>query len=144
MTNALMVITALAQCAGRIQLMWVWVLQCSWKTVLLAFVMTGSPVTRIYIVQVVIATPGGMAAVPEGYSMNATAVPALTVNLYAVKAQRPKDVWIMAVTAPLIAKKWTACATSAVLLAGNTCLVLLTTVAEQVLLFPFPVAWASP
>ena len=144
MTNALMVIMALAQCVGRILLAWGWALQWSWKTALLAFVMTGSPVTRIYIVQAVIATLGGMGAAPEGYSMNATAVPALTVNLYAVKALRPKDVWIMGVTAPLIAKKWMDFATSAVLLAGNTCLVPPTTVAELVLLYPFPVAWASP
>ena len=92
MTNAPMVIMALAQCAGKILLAWVWALQWSWKTALLAFVMTGLLVTRIYAVQAVIATPGGMGAAPEGYSMNATAVPALTVSQCAVKAQRPKGV----------------------------------------------------
>jgi hypothetical protein len=92
MTNALMVITALAQCAGRIQLVWVWVLLLSWKTVLLVFAMTDSPATKIYAVQEEIVTPGGMAAAPEGYSMSATVVPALTVSQCAVKAQRPKGV----------------------------------------------------
>ncbi len=92
MTNALMVITALAQCAGRIQLVWVWVLLLSWKTVLLVFAMTDSPATKIYAVQVETVTPGGMAAAPEGYLMSATVVPALTVSQCAVKAQRPKGV----------------------------------------------------
>ena len=75
--------------------------------------------------------------------MNATAVHELTVSQCAAKALRPKDVWIMAVTAPLIAKKWMDSATSAVQLAGNTCLVPHTIVAELVLLYLFPVAWAS-
>ena len=46
----------------------------------------------------------------------------------------------------MTAKKWTASANSAALLAGNTwvSLALPTIVAELVLLYPFPVAWTSP
>jgi hypothetical protein len=92
MTNALTDITALAQSAGRIRLVWVWALQWSWKTAHLAFALTLYLAKRIYAVQEETVTPGGMAAAPEGYSMSATAVPALTVSQCAVKAQRPKGV----------------------------------------------------
>jgi hypothetical protein len=144
MTNALMVIMALAQYVGRIQLVWVWVLLWSWRIALLAFAMTGSPARRICAALAETVTLGGMVAAQEGYSMNATAVHELTVSQCAAKALRPKDAWIMAVIALLIVKKLMADATNAVLLAGNTCLAPPTTVAELVLLYPFPVAWASP
>ena len=76
--------------------------------------------------------------------MSVMAVHALTVSLCAVKDLKLKDVWIMAVTVLLIVKEWMVSVTNAALLAGNTCLVPPTTVAELVLLYPFPVAWASP
>ena len=71
------------------------------------------------------------------------AVHAPTVNLCAVKAQRPKDAWIMVEIVLLTVKEWMASATNAALLVGNTYLVPLTIAAELVLLFPFPVAWVN-
>ena len=58
MTNALTDITALAQSAGRIRLVWVWALQWSWKTAHLAFALTLYLAKRICSAQVVAVTPG--------------------------------------------------------------------------------------
>ena len=90
MTNALTDITALAQSAGRIRLVWVWALQWSWKTAHLAFALTLYLAKRICSAQVVAVTPGSAGVFVVHLGKTGGQSYAQGVTPFAVKALRLK------------------------------------------------------